>query len=328
MSGVEFRTVGSDDADSRLDRWFRRHYPNLSHGRLEKFLRTGQVRLDGRRAKASTRIAEGQEIRVPPNVESVSKAPGPSGTGKPQSTRTTEQDAQQLRSRILYRDAAVIALNKPAGLAVQGGSGVCRHVDAMLDALQFDAVERPRLAHRLDKDTSGVLLIGRTAKATAMIAEALRHRETRKTYWAVVVGVPKPREGTIDIPLAKQRRQGRELSMESKTGKQARTGYKVVDAAGRRAAWLELSPETGRTHQLRVHLAAIGNPILGDGKYGGKEAHIPGLSNQLHLHARSIDVPMPEGNWISVSAPLPAHMTATWEFLGFADGIEATTKGI
>lgn len=324
MSGVEFRTVESDDADSRLDRWFRRHYPDLSHGRLEKFLRTGQVRLDGRRAKASVRITEGQTIRVPPNIDTESDASRPTVSVKYQSTRITGDDVQQLRSQILYRDAAFIALNKPAGLAVQGGSGVGRHVDAMLDALRFGAVERPRLAHRLDKDTSGVLLIGRTAKATAVIAEALRHRKTRKIYWAVVVGIPNPREGMIDIPLAKQRRRGRELSMESKTGKPARTGYKVVDAAGRRAAWVELSPETGRTHQLRAHLAEIGNPIMGDGKYGGKGAHVCGLSNQLHLHAKSIEVPLPEGKWISVSAPLPAHMVSTWEFFGFSLGIDST----
>ena len=321
MSNVEFRTVDSDDPDSRLDRWFRRYYPGLSHGRLQMLLRTGQVRLDGRRAKASTRITQGQKIRVPPNIDTELNTGGPTVSEKFGFSRITGDDAKQIRSQILYKDNAIIALNKPAGLAVQGGTGVHRHVDAMLDALRFGEAERPRLAHRLDKDTSGILLIGRTAKATAMIAEALRHREARKIYWAVVIGIPDPREGIIDIPLAKQRWRGRELSKESKTGKPARTGYKVVDVAGRQASWVELFPETGRTHQLRVHLTDIGNPILGDGKYGGKNAHVSGLPNQLHLHARSIEVPMPEGKWISVSAPLPTHMVSTWEFFGFSQGV-------
>ena len=273
--------------------------------------------MDGRRVKASTRVAEGQTIRVPPIETGVEE--GKSAPRGPPSARAavSDMEARELRACVLYRDSDVIALNKPAGLAVQGGSGVGRHVDAMLDALRFGASERPRLAHRLDKGTSGVLLIGRTAKATAAVAEALRRRETRKTYWAVVIGVPKPRDGTIDLALAKQGGLGNERMMGTVGGKQARTHYRVVEAAGRRAAWVELSPETGRTHQLRVHLAAIGTPILGDGKYGGKAAHGADLSSRLHLHAQSIEVPLPDGRRISVSAPLPPHMIETWKFFGF-----------
>jgi len=317
VSGVEVRTVLTDDADTRLDRWFKRHYPGLSHGRLEKFLRTGQVRLDGHRAKASTRVVVGQTVRIPPLDDEAGGHRQSSGrSARPRAT-FSDDEIEMIRACVLYRDAEVLALNKPAGLAVQGGSGVGKHVDAMLDLLRFEMDERPRLAHRLDKDTSGVLLIGRTAKGTAAIAEALRRRETSKIYWAAVVGVPKPRRGVIDLSLAKQGDSGNERMVEAETGKWARTGYRVIEAAAREAAWVELSPETGRTHQLRAHMATIGTPVLGDGKYGGKAAHMTGLSNRLHLHARSIDVPMPGGRRVSVSAPLPRHMIETWEFFGF-----------
>ena len=310
----------------RLDRWFRRHYPALSHGRMEKLLRKGQIRLDGRRVKASTRIVEGQTVRIPPIVEGGTN--GGKGSVEPLGERASigEGDARWIRAHVIYRDSTVIALNKPAGLAVQGGSGVGRHVDAMLDELRFGLAERPRLAHRLDKDTSGVLLIGRTPRATAAIADALRRRETRKTYWAVVVGVPELPEGSVDLPLAKQGGRGRERMAAVADGKSARTGFRIIETAGRRATWVELSPETGRTHQLRVHMAAIGTPILGDGKYGGPAAHISGLSRRLHLHARFMDVPMPDGDRISVSAPLPPHMLETWEFFDFRGGRDDVSR--
>lgn len=317
MSGAEVRTVLADDADTRLDRWFRRHYPGLSHGRLEKLLRTGQVRLDGRRAKASTRVVEGQAIRIPPLDDEAGGHRQLSGGDARPPAAFSDDEIEQFRALVLYRDSDVLALNKPAGLAVQGGSGVGKHVDAMLDVLRFEMTERPRLVHRLDKDTSGVLLIGRTVKATAAIAEALRRRETNKIYWAAVVGVPKPHQGVIDLSLAKQGSRGSERMVEAESGKWARTHYRVIEAAARQAAWVELAPETGRTHQLRAHMAAVGTPVLGDGKYGGKAAHMTGLSNRLHLHARSIDVPMPDGRRISVSAPLPRHMIETWDFFGF-----------
>ena len=310
----------------RLDRWFQRHYPALSHGRMERLLRKGQIRIDGRRVKASTRIVEGQTIRIPPIVEGGANGGQVSVESSDERASIGEVDARRIRAHVIYRDSVVIALNKPAGLAVQGGSGVGRHVDAMLDALRFGLTERPRLAHRLDKDTSGVLLIGRTPKATAAVADALRRREARKTYWAVVVGVPELPEGSIDLPLAKQGGRGRERMAAVVDGKRARTGFRVIETAGRRAAWVELSPETGRTHQLRVHMAAIGTPILGDGKYGGLAAHISGLSRRLHLHARFMDVPMPDGGRISVSAPLSPHMLETWEFFDFQGGRDDVSR--
>jgi 23S rRNA pseudouridine955/2504/2580 synthase len=220
---------------------------------------------------------------------------------------------------VLYRDEEVLAIDKPAGLAVQGGTETTHHLDGMLDALRFEASERPRLVHRLDKDTSGVLLLARTARAAAWLAEAFRRKETRKLYWAVVVGVPRPTEGKIDMALEKLPGRMGERVVPDEEGRRAVTRYAVVEHAGKKAAWLALMPVTGRTHQLRAHCAAIGTPILGDGKYGGAEAFLTGsgLPRQLHLHARRIRVPRPQGAWIDVTAPLPPHMRTTWSFFGF-----------
>src|SRR5579871_5569193 len=278
------RTVAVEpaDGDIRLDRWFKRHFPSLTHGRLEKLLRTGQVRLDGRRAQASDRVKPGQSVRVPP----LGDLPPPRGPAP--SAPPSAQEAKALQGAVLYRDADMIALNKPPGLAVQGGSGVDRHLDGLLDALRFDAAERPRLVHRLDRDTSGVLLLARTSAAAAHLAEAFRGKEAEKLYWAVVVGVPSPRVGRINQPLAKKRGHGGErVAAAGEEGQRAITDYRTLDTAARRAAWLELAPVTGRTHQLRVHCVALGTPILGDGKYGGAGAFLPGaeLPPQMHLHA-------------------------------------------
>jgi 23S rRNA pseudouridine955/2504/2580 synthase len=224
-----------------------------------------------------------------------------------------------LRDAVLYRDDWAIVVNKPAGLAVQGGTNTERHVDALLDGLRFNSQERPRLVHRLDKDTSGVLLIARNAAAAAFFTRAFRDKTTRKVYWAVVVGLPKLRQGRIDLALAKSGGAGRERVQADETGKSAVTYYAVVDHAATRASWLALLPVTGRTHQLRAHCAEIGTPILGDGKYGGSGAQIPGgaASHQLHLHARSLAIPHPQGGTLSVTAPLPPHMRRMWEFFGF-----------
>ena len=318
MSGVRTVTVETDEADLRLDRWFRRHFPGLPHGRLEKLLRTGQVRVDGRRAKASLRLSPGQAIRLPPLGPAEAKAPPPKPPARV--PPVTEREAGELRALVLHRDADVIALNKPPGLAVQGGTGTLRHLDRMLDALRFEAKERPRLVHRLDKDTSGVLLLARSAAAAAKLSEAFRRRETRKVYWAIVVGVPKLKRGKISLALAKGGGAGREKMVPAgEEGRRAVTVYAVMEAAGRRAAWLALMPETGRTHQLRVHCAALGTPILGDGKYGGQAAFLAaeGLSRKLHLHAREIVIPHPRGGVLRVTAPLPEHMRRTWAFFGF-----------
>jgi 23S rRNA pseudouridine955/2504/2580 synthase len=311
VSGVQSIAVAAADAEIRLDRWFRRHFPDLSHGRLEKLLRTGQVRVDGKRATAGDRLAAGQVIRVPPLAPTT---PKPAPTIDPHA-------AEALRRRVLHRDPAVIVIDKPAGLATQGGPGVTQHLDGMLEALRFEAAERPRLVHRLDRDTSGVLVLARTAAAAAALAEAFREKDTDKIYWAVVVGVPSPRAGRIDKALAKKRGHGGErVAAAEEDGQRAITDYRTLDAAARRAAWLELSPVTGRTHQLRVHCVALGTPILGDGKYGGAAAFLPGaeLPAQLHLHARRIRLPHPAGGVLEVTAGLPAHLRETFAYLGFS----------
>lgn len=318
MSEVQNRVIAADETDIRLDRWFRRHFPQVGHGYLEKLLRTGQVRVDGHRAKASLRLEAGQTVRVPPLVEAAVSA-GPRAPAQP---RVSRRDADDLLARVLYRDADVIAIDKPAGLAVQGGTGTSRHLDAMLDVLRFDAPERPRLVHRLDKDTSGVLLLARNALSATRLAEVFRGKAARKYYWAVTVGVPRPFKGRIDAALAKEAGpRGERVARDEEDGRKAASLYSVVEAAGKRAAWVALWPLTGRTHQLRVHMALIGRPILGDGKYGGAEAFIPGaeLGRQLHLHAQRIVVPHPRGGGrsVDVSAPLPDHLEATWAYFGF-----------
>jgi len=309
---LETITVTTEDGEGRLDRWFRRHYPALGHGRLEKLLRTGQVRVDGKRAKSGDRVSPGQAIRVPP----LGTAPA-----APSSPRPGAQDDATLRGLVIHRDDHAIVLNKPAGLAVQGGSNTTRHVDGLLDGLRFGLDERPRLVHRLDKDTSGVLLIARSAAAAAFFTRAFRDKATRKTYWAIVAGVPKLPRGRIDLSLAKGlAHRGRERVHPDDDGKEAVTYYAVVDNAGDRASWLALRPLTGRTHQLRAHCAAIGTPILGDGKYGGAAAHALGATaaHRLHLHARALEIPHPAGFVLKITAPLPPHMQRMWEFFGFA----------
>jgi 23S rRNA pseudouridine955/2504/2580 synthase len=311
---VETVTVRPEDGAGRLDRWFRRHYPGLSHGRLEKLLRTGQVRVDGKRARAGDPVAPGQAIRVPP----LPAAAPPQEAAAP---RVRPRDVAELRDAVIHRDEWAIVLNKPAGLAVQGGTNTERHVDALLDGLRFDGAERPRLVHRLDKDTSGVLLIARNAAAAAFFTRAFRDKTTRKIYWAIVVGLPQPAQGRIDLGLAKGGGPGRErVHADAEAGKSAVTYYRVVDHAGARAAWLALLPVTGRTHQLRAHCAALGTPILGDGKYGGNAAQLPGgaAAHRLHLHARTLEILHPAGGTLRVTAPLPPHMRRMWEFFGFA----------
>jgi len=313
---VETVAVAEDEDGLRLDRWFKRHYPALTHGRLEKMLRTGQVRLDGKRVRANARIAGGQIIRVPP-------VPADAGIRKSKSAPVSTGDADAIRKSVLYRDDHLIAINKPPGLAVQGGTGTSRHVDAMLDALRFDRRDRPRLVHRLDRHTSGVLLIARDVSAAAHFAEAFRSKRALKVYWALVAGNPRQEIGTIEAPIKKGGGGGGgggERVYTSREGKPATTNYMMVDRAGGKLAWLALSPETGRTHQLRVHCAMIGNPILGDGKYGGKGAFpagTEGISRKMHLHARWIRVFGMNGELIEVTAPLPEHMSAAWKFFEF-----------
>lgn len=317
MSGVQTLTVAPEDAEIRLDRWFKRHFPALGHGRLEKLLRTGQIRLDGKRVDAGDRVTAGQRIRVPP----LPAAPPPADA-KPRHMEPTAADARLLQDRVLFRDDEIIVIDKPEGLAVQGGTGTSRHLDGLLDALRFDAKERPRLVHRLDKDTSGVLVLARSGRAAARIGELFRGKSVRKVYWTITVGAPKPRQGKIDQPLAKQASPaGERVAPDDEEGERALTYYRTVARAGDRFAWLALEPVTGRTHQLRVHCLTLGTPILGDGKYGGVAAHPASLpqAKKLHLHARAIALPRPGGKLLTVTAPLPPHMRGSWEFFGFED---------
>ncbi len=299
-------TVAADEAGLRLDRWFRRRFPEVVHTRLQKWLRTGQVRVDGGRVKAGARLEAGQRVRIPPMAAAAPPM------AKARVTAVTPDVT------VLHRDDHVLVIDKPAGLAVQGGTGTRRHLDAMLDGLRFGADDRPRLVHRLDKDTSGVLVLARSAAAAARLAAAFRSKEARKLYWALVAGLPRPADGRIDLPLAKVPGRHGERMAGTDAGRRAVTDYLTVDSAGRRAAWLALEPLTGRTHQLRAHCAAAGFPIVGDGKYGGRQAFIDGVTaRRLHLHARAIRIPHPAGGVLEVSAPLPEHMRATWRFLGF-----------
>ena len=314
MTGVRHMAVAADEADLRLDRWLRVHFPEVNHGRLAKWLRTGQVRVDSRRAKPSLRLAPGQTIRIPP-VQASPDSQRPAPPAAP----LAKADAAALRAAVLYRDDDLLILDKPPGLAVQGGSGTRRHLDGMLDALRGGAAERPRLVHRLDKDTSGVLVLARNAFAAAGLTRAFRGRAVEKTYWALVVGAPRPATGTIRLALAKRPGVGGEKTVPAAAGRPAVTDYAVIEVAGRRAAWLALRPRTGRTHQLRAHCVALGTPIAGDGKYGGKAAFLPGLGPRLHLHAQAITVPHPRGGRpVTAAAPLPAHMAASWATLGLA----------
>jgi 23S rRNA pseudouridine955/2504/2580 synthase len=319
MSRVQTIAVMADEADLRLDRWFKRRFPGLGHGRLEKLLRTGQVRVEGRRARSNTRLEPGQRVRVPPLGEAEVEPPG-----KRPVAAIPKHEARALQAAVLYRDDDVLAINKPAGLAVQGGTGLDRHLDAMLEALQFDAPGRPRLVHRLDRDTTGVLLLARNVRAAAELTQAFRRKDCRKVYWAVVAGVPKHAGGRIDLALSKLPGRAGERMAPDEEGKEAVTEYRVLDHAGKQAAWLELRPLTGRTHQLRAHCAAMGTPILGDRKYGGEAAFLAGseISRRLHLHARSIELRRANGAVLRVTAPPPPHLAATFAFLGFAIGAD------
>jgi 23S rRNA pseudouridine955/2504/2580 synthase len=287
-------------------------------------LRTGRIRVDGARARAGDRVAPGQAIRIPPLDEMTAPAP--------QVLRQVSSgDEAMLRDAVLHRDDAVIVLNKPPGLAVQGGSGTERHLDGMLDALRFGSDVRPRLVHRLDRETSGVLVLARTVAAAAFLTRAFREKTTRKIYWAIVVGLPKLRQGRIDLALAKlPGREGERVRADADEGKRAITYYHVADSVGSEASWLALLPVTGRTHQLRAHCAAIGTPILGDAKYGAGAVHLTGVpdAKRLHLHARSLAIPHPLGDTLRVTAPLPQHMRRSWEYFGFPDDLEDPFAGL
>ncbi|WP_299872329.1 RluA family pseudouridine synthase [uncultured Sulfitobacter sp.] len=340
MSRVQTVTVAEDEGDQRLDRWFKRRFPQIPQGRIDKMCRKGEIRVDGGRVKGATRVEVGQQVRIPPLPDDAAPPPTKRAT-------VSDADARMIRACVIYKDDHVIALNKPPGLAVQGGSGQSeRHVDALSAALMFDFEEKPRLVHRLDKDTSGVLLLARTRMAAKALTAAMRHRETRKIYWALVAGVPTPYLGEIRYGLVKAGGHGRSgegekmiavhpRDMDDTPGaKRAHTLYATLFRVASRAAWVALEPVTGRTHQLRAHMAEIGHPIAGDGKYGGSGqdnmgdgwgAQLGGvISKKLHLHARMMRFEHPETRKvITVTAELPDHMAHSWDTFGWTEDLAA-----
>ncbi|WP_127598795.1 RluA family pseudouridine synthase [Nitratireductor alexandrii] len=319
MAGVEQITVESGEAGMRLDRWFKAHFPGLGFGQLQKLLRSGQIRVDGGRAKSDTRVEPGQVVRVPPlAVDRKGEAP------LTQRTMRDRSDADLLSKMLLYEDPQVFVFDKPSGLAVQGGSGVSRHLDQMLEAWRNKKGEKPRLVHRLDRDTSGALVVARTRQAAMRLAEAFRGRDAKKTYWALVKGVPRKREDRVSSWLVKEQTPDGDRMRVARHGEagadHAISHYRVIEQAGMALSWLQMEPFTGRTHQLRVHAAAIGCPIIGDPKYfeADQNWEMPGgIQNRLHLHARRIVIPHPRGGTIDVTAPLPPHMVQSFNLLGF-----------
>ncbi|MBN8804051.1 MAG: RluA family pseudouridine synthase [Sphingopyxis terrae] len=311
MSG-DSAIVAEEDDGIRLDRWFKRHQPGTPHALIARWARSGELTIDGRKADVSDRIEAGQTIAMP-----VPPA-APSGPRPRKEKALSPADIALAEAMVIHRDKSALVLDKPPGLATQGGTKTDSHVDGLLGALQGDAAVRPKLVHRLDKDTSGALLVARTPRAAAWFAKAFSNRSARKTYWAIVVGVPDIAQGEIDLPLAKQPGSGGEKMHVDEKGLPSKSRYRVIERAGNSAAWVELQPLTGRTHQLRVHMAAIGHPIVGDGKYGGKGAFLTGtISRKLHLHSRRLRIDHPDGGAIDISAPLPPHFAESLEALGF-----------
>lgn len=315
MKQVELVSVTPEDGEVRLDRFLRRRRPDLSQGQIEKLLRTGQVRVDGARAKANDRLAPGQQVRIPPLPDAKPREPRPA---------IGAEDAAYIQSLVLYRDEELIALNKPPGLASQGGARVARSVDGLLEGLKFGREEKPKLVHRLDRDTSGLLLLARHPAAAAFLSKAFKDRTTRKIYWAVVLGCPRPPEGEIRgwmkkaaAPMESDQEMVRQAAHGDPDALFAITDFVTLSEAFPKAAWVALKPVTGRTHQLRFHMAGIGHAILGDRKYTCDREAPNELPRQLHLHARAIEIPHPNGNTLRLTAPLPPHMEETFQTLGF-----------
>ncbi|MEO0329341.1 MAG: RluA family pseudouridine synthase [Pseudomonadota bacterium] len=323
MATVENKMVDKDEAGMRLDRWFKLHFPGLAFGQLQKLLRSGQIRVDGGRAKSETRIAAGQSVRLPPQLSQVQ-------TSKSMTMKTIRDrgDYDVLQSMLLHEDKKVLVFNKPAGLAVQGGSGLNRHMDSMLESMRSQKGEKPRLVHRIDRDTSGVLVVARTRGAATALTKSFRHRDTEKTYWAICKGVPRKREGQISTYLLKERLPEGDKMRVARHGEpdadHAVSNYRVIDHAGQQLSWVELQPVTGRTHQLRVHTMHLGHPIIGDPKYFDIENwEFPGgIQRKLHLHARRIRIPHPDGGTLDITAPLPPHIVQTFNLLGFVEASE------
>jgi 23S rRNA pseudouridine955/2504/2580 synthase len=307
--------VTDEDDGIRLDRWFKRNLPESSFNQVSRWARTGQLRIDGKRATPGDRVEAGQSIRVPPAEAKDEEELRP----KRPLVEISEDEADYVRSMVIDRGRDWFLLNKPPGLATQGGTKTSQHLDRLLGGLAGRDEQRPKLVHRLDKDTSGVLLVARSARAAGHFSKAFSGRTARKVYWAIITGVPSLEHGMVDAPLAKQPGSGGEkMHVDEENGQAARTRYRLIDRAGNRAAWVELQPLTGRTHQLRAHMAAIGHPIVGDAKYGGADAFLTGgVSRKMHLHARRLRIEGPDGVMIDGSAELPPHFAETLAMLGF-----------
>jgi 23S rRNA pseudouridine955/2504/2580 synthase len=313
-TAVQTVTVVPDEANMRVDRFLEAKFPGLSFSHIQRIIRKGELRVNGKRAQPKDRVQAGQAVRIPPLRLEPKEPSAP--------VAADDKTRALLKSITLYEDADMLVLNKPMGLAVQGGSGTVRHLDGMLEVLRDAQGQRPRLVHRLDKDTAGCLLVAKTRFAAAALAKTFRSRAARKIYWALVAGVPRPRQGRISTFLAKEEREDDSVMRIAQHGEEgashAITYYAVVETSAVKLAWLSLKPVTGRTHQLRAHMAHIGHPIVGDPKYFSKENwELPGgLQNRLHLLARRIVVPHPRGGVIDITAPLPPHMQQSWNLLG------------
>jgi 23S rRNA pseudouridine955/2504/2580 synthase len=318
MSDVKRHVVTAEEAGMRLDRWFKVHFPQVTFAYLNKLTRTGQVRVAGGRAKTNTRLEADQEIRVPPLAFDTRPADAPKADVKPLSP----QERRLFQSMVIHEDRDLYVLNKPSGFAVQGGSKTHHHLDGLLMGLGAELGERPLLVHRLDRDTSGVIVIAKRRSVAAALGKLFATRAVKKTYWAVVKGVPKPAQGRIEVALIKAKGPEGDRMRASKEGEEedeqrAVTFYATLDKASGIAAWMSLKPVTGRQHQLRAHMAHIGTPIMGDEKYGGLEGMPEGMAKKLHLHARRIIFPHPREGTIDISAPLPEHMLETFGMFGF-----------
>jgi 23S rRNA pseudouridine955/2504/2580 synthase len=316
---VETIAVRADEAGLRLDRWFRLHFPGVGYTYLQKLLRSGQVRVDSKRAQANDRLAAGAAVRVP----AVVREPPPAAPSLRAPPGVSKADRDLVERMILFEDEHVLVLNKPFGLAVQGGTGTRRHIDGLLAGMADRFCDRPRLVHRLDRDTTGVLLVAKHRDAAAKLGRIFQTRSAAKTYWALVKGVPAPRQGKIEAALVKAGGPEGDRVRKARPGEQAEamhatTHYSVIDRLAHKASWVSLKPVTGRQHQLRAHMALIGHPIVGDNKYeGDRDMPAANIEAKLHLHARRLVIPHPAGGAkIDVTAPLPEHMRRTWDLLG------------
>ncbi|MGE5157615.1 MAG: RluA family pseudouridine synthase [Gemmatimonas sp.] len=312
---VQTVVVTPDEDNMRVDRFLEARFPGLSFSHIQRIVRKGELRVNGKRADSKDRLQAGQTVRIPPLRLDAPKLAGALSEAE-------QKTLAALKEMTLFEDDDVLVLNKPAGLAVQGGSGTTRHVDQMLEVMRDAKGQKPRLVHRLDKETAGCLLVAKTRFAATALTGSFRHRSARKIYWALVAGVPKPKQGRISTYLAKEEGEDETIMRIAAHGDEgashAVTYYAVVEAAGNRLAWVSLKPVTGRTHQLRAHMAHIGHPIVGDPKYFNRENwEFPGgLQNRLHLLARRIVIPHPRGGVIDATAPLPPHMLQSWNLLG------------